>query len=194
VKFVDEIVDWPSTVTVICPVVAPDGTAVTIDELVELVTTAIVPLNMTVLSVSVVAKPAPVMVTVVPEEPLVGEKLVIAGITIKLDADIADWPLTVTRIGPVVAPDGTVVLISVLVELVTVADVPLNVTALLAAVASKFVPTMVTVVPTVPPDGEKLVMLGAGLPQPDRISRGSKATMVIRCRDPYDVNMLSFLS
>jgi len=41
------------------------------------------------------------------------------------------------------------------VELVTVADVPLKVTALFAAVVSKFVPTMVTAVSTVPPDGEK---------------------------------------
>ncbi len=50
-------------------------------------------------------------------------------------------------IGPLVAPGGTVVTIWVGVLLVTTAAVPLNVTALSAAVGSKFVPVMVTVMP-----------------------------------------------
>ena len=81
-----------------------------------------------------------------------------------------------------------------LVELVTVADVPLKVTALFAAVVSKFVPTMVTAVSTVPPDGEKLEIVGAGLPQPDRISRRNKVTKAILFRYPYTMNMVDFLS
>lgn len=183
------------TVTVICPVAAPDGTAVTIDVLVELATTAVVPLNLTMLLVVVVSKPVPVMVTVVPAEPLVGEKLVIAGITVKFDDEVAVWLLTVTLIGPVVAPDGTVLTISVLVELVTTADVPLNLTALFAVVVSKFVPTMVTVVPAVPLVGEKLEMLADDvLPQPDRINCRNKTTRARGCLYPYNLIIMRFLS
>lgn len=146
--------------------------------------------------VVVVSKPVPVMVTVVPVAPLVGEKLVIDGITVKFDDEVAVWLLTVTLIGPVVAPDGTVVTISVLVELVTTAAVPLKLTALFAAVVSKFAPTMVTVVPAVPLAGEKLEMLGDDvvLPQPDRIIWRSKATRAKGCLYPYDLNIMRFLS
>jgi hypothetical protein len=183
------------TVTLICPVVAPDGTAVTIDVLVELETTAVVPLNLTILLVVVVSKPVPVMVTVVPAVPLVGVKLVIDGITVKFDDEVAVWLLTVTLIGPVVAPDGTVVTISVLVELVTTADVPLKLTALFAAVVSKLVPTMVTVVPAVPLVGEKLEMVTDDvLPQPDRIIWRSKATRAKGCLYPYNLIIMLLLS
>ena len=63
-------------------------------------------------------------------------------------------------IGPVVVPAGTVVeiLVDVLVE--TVAVVPLNFTMLFDAL--KFVPVIVTVVPTPPLVGLKLVIVGAG--------------------------------
>jgi hypothetical protein len=147
------------------------------------------------LLVVVVSKPVPVMVTVVPAVPLVGVKLVIDGITVKFDDEVAVWLLTVTLIGPVVAPDGTVVTISVLVELVTTADVPLKLTALFAAVVSKLVPTMVTVVPAVPLVGEKLEMVTDDvLPQPDRIIWRSKATSARGCLYPYDLNIMRFLS
>jgi hypothetical protein len=67
-----------STVTLIGPDVAPEGTVVTIVVLVALVTVAVVPLNLTVLLAAVVLKPVPVIVTVAPMTPLDGEKAVMA--------------------------------------------------------------------------------------------------------------------
>jgi hypothetical protein len=62
-----------------------------------------------------------------------------------------------------VAPAGTVVTIEVAVGVpVIVAAVPLNLTVLFAAVVLKFVPVMVTVAPTTPDAGVKLVMVGVG--------------------------------
>ena len=49
----------------------------------------------------------------------------------------------------------------VALQLVGVAPVPLNVTVLLPCVEPKFVPVIVTEVPTGPEVGDKLVMLGA---------------------------------
>jgi hypothetical protein len=57
-------------------------------------------------------------------------------------------------------PVGTVVLIVVGVEELTLVIAPLNRTILLAAVASKFVPVIVTDVPAVPTVGLKLVIVG----------------------------------
>ena len=185
--------DLPSTVIVICPVVAPDGTVVTISVLVAPVTAAVTPLNLATSLAIAVSKPVPVMVTVVPTEPLVGEKLVIEGVTVKSDDDVAVRLFTVTLIRPVVAPDGTVATISVLLALVTVAEVPLNATELLAAVVLKFSPVMVTDVPAVPLDGEKLEIVGA-LPQPDRIRTASEKTMAMCWRNSDKENMMNLLS
>jgi hypothetical protein len=71
-------------VTVIGPVVAPEGTKVTIwvDE--QLVTTATVPLKATVLLARVVLKFVPVMVTVVPAGALIGETAAIVGETFEV--------------------------------------------------------------------------------------------------------------
>ena len=63
-----------------------------------------------------------------------------------------------TQIGPVVAPDGTVVVRLLVVAAVTVAEVPLNFTVLELGVALKFWPWIVTVWPTLPCAGEKLKM------------------------------------
>lgn len=88
-------------------------------------------------------------------------KLMVAPVvTVKLVALVAVFPPTVTVIFPVVAPAGTVVVILVVVLAETTAVVPLNFTVLLAGVALKFVPVMVTLVPTGPLEGVKLVMVG----------------------------------
>jgi hypothetical protein len=50
----------------------------------------------------------------------------------------------------------------VALQLVAVAAVPLKVTMLVPCVAPKFVPLMVTAVPTAPVFGVRLVILGAG--------------------------------
>lgn len=86
--------------------------------------------------------------------------MVAAVVTVKLVALVAVFPPTVTVIFPVVAPAGTVVVILVVVLAETTAVVPLNFTVLLAGVALKFVPVMVTLVPTGPLEGVKLVMVG----------------------------------
>jgi hypothetical protein len=112
-------------VTVIGPVVALAGTVTTILVAVELLTMARVPLNLTT---GEAPKLVPNTVTVAPTAPLIGLKLVIVGegSTIKLVVLSRVRPLTVTEIGPLVAPAGTVVVIDVVVELDTVALAPLN--------------------------------------------------------------------
>jgi len=71
-------------------------------------------------------------------------------------------PLVFTTTLPVVAPVGTAVAIDVAVQLVIVATVPLNVTVPLPCVAPKFVPVIVTAVPTGPEVFDRLVIFGVG--------------------------------
>jgi hypothetical protein len=66
-------------------------------------------------------------------------------------------PFTVTTTFPVVAPVGTDVAMLVALQLVVVAAAPLNVTV---PVDPRFVPVIVTAVPTDPEVGDRLVMLG----------------------------------
>ena len=72
---------------------------------------------------------------------------------------VAVLPATVTLIVPVVAPVGTIAVMPVAVLAVTTAVVPLNFTVLLAGIGSKSVPVMVTVEPTRPLGGAKLLMV-----------------------------------
>src|SRR5205823_4349635 len=67
----------PGVVTTIVPLVAPAGTVVVICVGVAAVTTAAVPLNVTVLLPGVVLKPTPLIVTVVPSVPGPAEKSMI---------------------------------------------------------------------------------------------------------------------
>ena len=69
-------------------------------------------------------------------------------------------PATVTTTFPVVAPVGTGTTMLVGDQLVVVANVPLNVTVLVPLVAPKFVPVIVTEVPTAPLVGARLVSVG----------------------------------
>jgi hypothetical protein len=103
----------------------------------------------------------PVIVTDVPVGPEVGLRLVMLGgtVTVKGTLLLARL-LTVTTTLPVVAPLGTGTTILVELQLVGVAAVPLNVTVLLPWVETKFVPVMVTEVPTGPDVGLRLEMLG----------------------------------
>ena len=81
-------------------------------------------------------------------------------VTVKLTPLLATPP-TVTTTFPVVAPLGTGTMMLVALQLVGVPAVPLNVTVLVPCVAPKFVPVIVTDVPTGPDVGLRLVMLGA---------------------------------
>jgi hypothetical protein len=155
----------PPTVTTTFPVVAPKGTGTVMLVALQLVGVAVVPLNVTVLVPCVVPKPVPVIVTDVPTGPEVGVRLVILGtgvITVKLTLLLA-CPPTVTMTFPVIAPAGTGTTMLVALQLVGNAVVPLNVTVLAPCVVPKFVPVIVTDVPTGPEVGVRLVILGAGV-------------------------------
>ena len=82
---------------------------------------------------ALVSKLVPVMVTAVPTVPTVGVKLVIVGApdgpepTVNELELVADPVGLVTAIVPVVAPDGTVATIRLVLEAETVAAVPLKV-------------------------------------------------------------------
>src|SRR6266446_1312945 len=67
---------------------------------------------------------------------------------------------TMTTTFPVVAPLGTGTVILVELQLVGWAATPLKVTMLVPCPAPKFVPVIVTEVPTLPDDGFKFAMLG----------------------------------
>src|SRR5215471_5924210 len=150
----------PPTATTTLPVVAAPGTRTTMLVADQLVGVAVVPLNATVLEPCVAPKFVPVTVTDVATGPLVGDKLVMLGaaMTEKLTPLLARPP-TVTTTLPVVAPAGTGTRMLVTDQPVGVAVVPLNVTV--PCVVPKFVPVIVTEVPTEPLVGDRLVMLGA---------------------------------
>src|SRR5690242_17437922 len=69
-------------------------------------------------------------------------------------------PLTVTTTFPVAAPVGTGTTMLALLQLVGVADVPLNATVLVPCDAPRLVPVMVTEFPTGAEVGERLMMVG----------------------------------
>ena len=149
------------TFTSTLPVAVPDGTVATILVAAQLVGVLATPLNVTLLVPCAAPKFVPVMVTEVPMGPDVGDRLVILGaVTLKLTALLARPP-TMTTTLPVAAPKGTGATIFAAAQLVGVAVTPLNVTVLVPCVAPKFVPVIVTDVPTGPNVGERLAILGA---------------------------------
>src|SRR5262249_2496517 len=105
---------------------------------------------------TVVSKLFPVIVTEVPAAPIVGVNAVIVGApvapaeTLNEVALVADPIGLVTAIGPVVAPLGTLVTISVVLAETTVAAVPLKVKCFCTAVALKRVPKILTEAPARP--------------------------------------------
>jgi hypothetical protein len=161
VKFTP-LLAWPDTVTTTLPVVAPLGTVTAILDEPHVATEAVVPLNVTVLVPCVEPNVVPVIVTAAPTAPVVIDKLVIAGVTVKL-FPLLTTPLAFTTTFPVVvAPFGTVTAILEAPQVVMVAVVPLNVTEPVPCGLPKFDPVIVTAVPTGPDITDKLVMLGAG--------------------------------
>ena len=100
----------------------------------------------------------PVIVTPVPTPPEMGVKVVMVGAgTVKLVPEVPVPTAVVTLMGPVVAPAGTLVEMVVAVLVTMRAGTPLKVTAV---ALPRLVPVMVTVVPTSPEVGVKLVMEG----------------------------------
>ncbi len=80
---------------------------------------------------------------------------------VKSLALVAVFAPTVTVILPVEAPDGTVAVSCVVLPELSEAVVPLNLTVLELSVALKFVPEIVTDVPTMPLDGDTLEIVGS---------------------------------
>ena len=134
-----------AVVTEIRPDPVAVGTVVAMVVAVEELTAAWVILNLTSLPAGTVSKFVPVMVTAVPAVPMVGVKFVIVGapveaVTVKAVPLAAELVSVMTLIGPVVAPEGTAVRISVPVAEVTVARIPLKMTMFSLAVLLKPVP------------------------------------------------------
>jgi hypothetical protein len=104
----------------------------------------------------------PLSVTVAPTAPLVGLNPVKVGVpnTTKLVVLVTVTPLTVTEIGPVVAPPGTRVVMVVDVDASTAANTPLNRTVLFPGIVLKLIPVIITVALMAPLPGLKLVILG----------------------------------
>jgi hypothetical protein len=90
------------------------------------------------------SKLVPVTVIANPEVPIVGVKLVIVGgldeLTVKELLLVAEPAGAVTTIGPVVAPEGTLVTMRVALAAVIVAATPLKVTEFWLGVALNPVP------------------------------------------------------
>jgi len=143
-------------------VVAPLGTDVLIEDAAQLVTVAVVPLNVTVPDPCVEPKFVPVMVTGTLTDPDVGERLVMLGAatTVKF-TPLLFTPLALTITLPVLAPVGTVATMDAALQLVIVAAVFKNFTVPPPCVDPKFVPAIVTEAPTAPVVGERLLILGA---------------------------------
>lgn len=161
IKFEELVPVIALTVTDIGPDVAPNGTEVVILVVVDAVTTAAVPLNVTAFREGVALKLAPVIVTTTPNPPLVGLNPVIEGVpkTVKLLALETVTPLKETEIGPEPDPEGTEVVMLVLLKGLTTALIPLNSTI---GIDIKFVPVMITVAPTPAAVGLKLDIVGEG--------------------------------
>jgi hypothetical protein len=150
----------PLAKTTTLPVVAPVGTVATIVLALQLVTVAVVPLNLTVPDPWLAPKFEPEIVTEAPMASDVGEILVMlgAGTTVKVTPLLA-VPLTVTTTLPVVAPEGTVATMVLFPQLVTLAVTPLNFTVLLPCELPNPEPLIVTEAPIAADVGDKLDML-----------------------------------
>jgi hypothetical protein len=155
----------PLTVTTTLPLVAPAGTTAEILVALQLeMELAAAPLNVTVLLPCVDPNPDPEITTGAPVDPELGDTPVIAGapedVTVKATPLLAT-PLTVTTTLPLAAPAGTTAVILVALQLVMEpAVVPLKVTVLLPCADPKLLPVMVTLVPTGPEAGDRVLMAG----------------------------------
>ena len=107
-------------------------------------------------------------------------------VTVKLVALVAVvCPTTSTVIGPEVAPLGTVAVISVAEDAVTVAVVPLN---LIVGEEPKLVPLIVTLAPTVPELGLKLLIDGpepTGITSVHEVPNRIAETFMVGAFDPF---------
>jgi hypothetical protein len=128
---------------------------------------AATPLNLTRLAP---VRAEPLIVTLVPAGPLVGEKLAIVGLTLNEPALAAVPSAFVTLMWPVRAPFGTLVVIFTSETTVNAALDPLNETSVAPV---KPLPLTVTAFPTAPAIGEKPLIAGTAA----RAAAGSSAVL-----------------
>jgi hypothetical protein len=159
VKVTPLLVVPPDTI-VTGPVVVPAGTGTTMLESLQLMGVAAVPLKFTTLVPCGIPNPEPAIVTTELTVPEVGvsEEMLGGGMTVKLTE--FEVPPCVTITGPVVAVGGTGTTICVLLQAVELPATPLKVTV--PGTDPKFVPAMVTELPTRAALGEMVLMFGAG--------------------------------
>src|SRR3972149_3516715 len=153
------LLERPFTVTTTGPVAAPMGMSAVMPVSLHVVVLSGAPFKVTVLPPFVVPKFEPFIIIVLFAGPDAGERLVISGVTVKV-TPVLDMPPTVTTTGPVLAPVGTGTIISMSLQLVGVASIPLKVAVLVPWVEPKFSPLIVTDVPTAPDAGERLLITG----------------------------------
>ena len=162
IKLVALIISTPLVVTVIGPVAAPEGTEVVMLVAFENATVALMPLKVTV---GDGLKFVPVIITIALGAPLLGLKSAIVGVgkTVN-DGPVIVTPFNVSVTGPVVAPEGTMVVnfLPFAFELVTTASVPLKRTILSEGVGLKLVPFICTTAPIAPLFGLSPVIVGNG--------------------------------
>jgi hypothetical protein len=162
------VLGTPPTVTTTFPVVAPYGTFAVMLVALQRLIVAVVPLNVTVLLPRVDPNPDPAMTTVAPKDPEVGLRPVTTGVAVSpvtvKPTPLLATPPTITTTLPVAASAGTNATMLVGLQLVIeLAVVPLNVTWLLPCVDPKSVPVIVTLAPTGPEAGDKVLMAGEPL-------------------------------
>lgn len=145
------------------PVMDGFGTGTTIAVSLQLVGVAVPPGKFTEPPTPCVApKFVPVMVTDVPAVAGLGDIPVMAGRMVNEVEEVTVTPATVTLIPPEDVPVGTGTTIDVALQLVGVAAVPLKFIVLEPWLDPKFVPVIVTAVPTPPEVGEMAEIVGAG--------------------------------
>lgn len=151
----------PEAVTFTFPVGAPVGTVTTICVGLQLVAVANTPPKETVLVPWLAPKLVPLMVTVAPIGAVAGERLeIFGGPGLTKSTPLLGVPEIVATTDPVVALVGTIAVMLVALQLVTLASNPLNVTALLPWEAPKSAPEITTEVPAGPIVGNKLKIVG----------------------------------
>src|SRR6266403_1346025 len=134
------------------------------------------PLNVTLVTPCDAPKFEPAMITEVPTGPDVGFRLTIVGVSVKFTVLLAKPPtVTTTATVPAVPLLGAGTTMLVALQLFGVAATPLNVTVLVPCKAPKFVPVIVTEVPTGPDGGLKEAMLGGRLPPAAALKAASNA-------------------
>lgn len=144
-----------ATVTTTLPEVALAGTVQESELAAQFEQAAAIPLKVTVLEPCEAPKVVPLMTTVVPEVPLVGDRLVMWGVTVN-EIPLLAFPPTVATTIPVVAAAGTGHVMVVAVQFVGLQLAPLKANVLAPCAAAKPVPVTVTPVPTGPEDTERL--------------------------------------